>query len=179
MLEIIGQVDKVIGPVVHARGVEKAKMLDLVEVGEHHLVGEIVKLDGERAVIQVYEDTTGLAPGTNIYSAGVPLSVELGPGLIGTIYDGIQRPLEKIRDTSGQYIQKGIHLSALDKEKRWFYTPALAVGDEVTGGETVGTVQETELIEHRVLVPPLVNGEITWVAEEGEYTVSDVVARTE
>jgi len=179
VLEIIGQVDKVIGPVVHARGVEKAKMLDLVEVGEFHLVGEIVKLDGERAVIQVYEDTTGLAPGTNIYSAGVPLSVELGPGLIGTIYDGIQRPLEKIRDTSDQYIQKGIHVSALDREKRWSFTPALAVGDQVHGGETAGTVQETVLIEHRVLVPPMVNGEVTWVAEEGEYTVADVVARTE
>jgi len=154
-------------------------MLDLVEVGEYHLVGEIVKLDGDRAVIQVYEDTTGLAPGTNIYSAGVPLSVELGPGLIGTIYDGIQRPLEKIRDTSDQYIQKGIHVSALDREKRWFFTPVLTVGDEVNGGETAGTVQETELIEHRVLVPPTVNGKVTWVAEEGEYTIADVVARTE
>ncbi len=179
MLEIIGQVDKVVGPVVHARGVEKAKMLDLVEVGEYHLVGEIVKLDGDRAVIQVYEDTTGLAPGSNIYSAGVPLSVELGPGLIGTIYDGIQRPLEKIRDTSDQYIQKGIHIAALDREKRWLFTPSLAVGDVVTGGEVAGTVQETELIEHRVLVPPLVNGKVTWAAEEGKYTINDVVARTE
>ena len=179
MLEIIGQVDKVVGPVVHARGVEKAKMLDLVEVGEFHLVGEIVKLDGDRAVIQVYEDTTGLAPGTNIYSAGVPLSVELGPGLIGTIYDGVQRPLEKIRDTSDQYIQKGIHVSALDRERKWLFTPSLSVGDEVSGGETAGTVQETELIEHRILVPPSVDGKVTWVADEGEYTVSDVVARTE
>ena len=106
MLEIIGKVDKVIGPVVHAREIDKARMLDLVEVGDDHLVGEIVKLDRDRAVIQVYEDTTGLTPGTNIYSAGVPLSVDLGPGLIGTIYDGIQRPLEVIRDSSGQYIQK-------------------------------------------------------------------------
>ncbi|MDD3643668.1 MAG: V-type ATP synthase subunit A, partial [Candidatus Krumholzibacteria bacterium] len=138
MLEIIGQVDKVVGPVVHARGVEKARMLDLVEVGEHHLVGEIVKLDGERAVIQVYEDTTGLAPGTDIYSAGVPLSVELGPGLIGTIYDGIQRPLEKIRDSSDQYIQKGIHAAALDHDRRWEFAPAIAAGDAVSGGETVG-----------------------------------------
>ena len=179
MLEIIGQVAKVVGPVVHARGIEKARMLDLVEVGEHHLVGEIVKLDGDRAVIQVYEDTTGLVPGTDIYSAGVPLSVELGPGLIGTIYDGIQRPLEKIRDTSDHYIQKGIHLPALDRDRRWELAPALKVGEEVRGGETVGTVRETELIEHRVLVPPHAGGRVTWVAEAGEYRVTDVVARTE
>jgi V/A-type H+-transporting ATPase subunit A len=179
VLEIIGQVDKVVGPVVHARGVEKARMLDLVEVGEHHLVGEIVKLDGDRAVIQVYEDTTGLTPGTDIYSAGAPLSVELGPGLIGTIYDGIQRPLEKIRDSSDQYIQKGIHLAALDHDRRWEFAPSLAVGDAISGGETVGTVRETELIEHRVLIPPHVDGKITWIAEAGEYRVTDTVARTE
>jgi len=179
VLEIIGQVDKVVGPVVHARGVEKARMLDLVEVGEHHLVGEIVKLDGDRAVIQVYEDTAGLTPGTDIYSAGAPLSVELGPGLIGTIYDGIQRPLEKIRDSSDQYIQKGIHLAALDHDRRWEFAPSLAVGDAISGGETVGTVRETELIEHRVLIPPHVDGKITWIAEAGEYRVTDTVARTE
>jgi len=154
-------------------------MLDLVEVGEHHLVGEIVKLDGDRAVIQVYEDTTGLTPGTDIYSAGAPLSVELGPGLIGTIYDGIQRPLEKIRDSSDQYIQKGIHLAALDHDRRWEFAPSLAVGDAISGGETVGTVRETELIEHRVLIPPHVDGKITWIAEAGEYRVTDTVARTE
>ncbi|RKZ08242.1 V-type ATP synthase subunit A, partial [bacterium] len=114
---MIGTVAKVIGPVVHAKGVTKARMLDLVEVGEEHLVGEIVKLEGDRAAIQVYEDTTGLAPGANIYSAGVPLSVELGPGLLGTIYDGIQRPLEAIRSTSNsQYIRKGIHMPALDRQ---------------------------------------------------------------
>lgn len=179
MLEIIGKVHKVVGPVVHARGVEKAKMLDLVEVGEDHLVGEIVKLDGDRAVIQVYEETTGLAPGTNIYSAGVPLSVELGPGLIGTIYDGIQRPLERIRDTSDQYIQRGIHIAALDRERKWRYVPRLAEGDRAAGGQVVGTVQETELIEHRVLVPPHVEGKVTFAAPAGEYRVTDVVLRTE
>ena len=117
MLEIIGKVDKVIGPVVHARGITNAKMLDLVEVGESHLVGEIVKLNEDRAAIQVYEDTTGLRPGSDIYSSGLPLSVELGPGLLGTIYDGIQRPLEVIRDSADQYIQRGIHVSSLAREK--------------------------------------------------------------
>ncbi|MBN2184008.1 MAG: V-type ATP synthase subunit A [Candidatus Krumholzibacteriota bacterium] len=179
MLEIIGKVDKVIGPVVHAREIDKARMLDLVEVGDYHLVGEIVKLDRDRAVIQVYEDTTGLAPGTNIYSAGVPLSVDLGPGLIGTIYDGIQRPLEVIRDSSDQYIQKGIHVSPLDREKKWQYKPSLAPGIGVSGGEIVGTVQETVLIEHKVLIPPGVAGKVTWVIDEGEYNVDETVATVE
>ena len=179
MLEIIGKVDKIVGPVVHAREIDQAKMLDLVEVGDFHLVGEIVKLNGQRAVIQVYEDTTGLAPGANIYSAGVPLSVELGPGLIGTIYDGIQRPLEVIRDTSDQYIQKGIHVPSLDRTKKWHYRPVLKAGDKVAGGEIVGTVKETELIEHRVLVPPGTRGTVKWTAGEGDYTVEETVARVD
>ncbi len=179
MLEIIGKVDKVVGPVVHARGIEKAKMLDLVEVGDQHLVGEIVKLEGDRAVMQVYEDTTGLTPGTNIYSAGVPLSVDLGPGLLGTIYDGIQRPLEVIRDSSDQYIQRGIHVSALDKERKWKFTPALKKGDEVRGGETAGTIQETQLIEHRVMVPPVTVGKVVSIVPEGEYTVDETILTIE
>ena len=177
MLEIIGKVAKVIGPVVHAREIEKAKMLDLVEVGDDHLVGEIVKLKGSSAAIQVYEDTTGLTPGANIYSAGVPLSVELGPGLLGTIYDGIQRPLEVIRDQSDQYIQKGIHASPLDHQRKWEFSPVIATGAEVAGGEIVGIVQETGLIEHRVLVPPGVTGRVEWVTPQGSYTIDETVAK--
>jgi len=177
VLEIIGKVEKVIGPVVHAREIERAKMLDLVEVGDDHLVGEIVKLEGSQATIQVYEETTGLAPGANIYSAGVPLSVELGPGLLGTIYDGIQRPLEVIRDQSDQYIQKGIHVSPLDHQHKWEFSPVIVTGAEVAGGEMVGTVQETGLIEHRVLVPPGVKGRVEWVAQEGSYTIDETVAK--
>jgi V/A-type H+-transporting ATPase subunit A len=179
VLEIIGKVAKVIGPVVHAREIERAKMLNLVEVGDDHLVGEIVKLEGTRAAIQVYEDTTGLRPGSNIYSAGVPLSVELGPGLLGTIYDGIQRPLEVIRSQSDQYIQKGIHVSALDRQKKWDFTPIIGKGAAVTGGEIVGTVQETGLIEHRVLVPPDVSGTVGSVAGKGSYTIDEVIATVE
>ncbi|HUV36682.1 MAG TPA: V-type ATP synthase subunit A [Patescibacteria group bacterium] len=177
MLEIIGTVERVIGPVVHAKGIAKAKMLDLVEVGEHHLVGEIVKLEIDRATIQVYEDTTGLAPGSSIYSAGVPLSVELGPGLLGTIYDGIQRPLEVIRDATDQYIQKGIHVAALRRDLKWKFEPVLKAGAAVTGGEVIGTVRETELIEHRVLVPPGARGTVDWVAPAGAYTVDEVVLK--
>ncbi len=180
MLEIIGKVAKVIGPVVHARDITNAKMLDLVEVGEDHLVGEIVKLDRDRAAIQVYEDTTGLRPGSNIYSPGLPLSVELGPGLLGTIYDGIQRPLEIIRDTTNSvYIQKGIHATPLVREKRWKFTPAMTVGAAVEGGEIFGTVQETELIEHRLLVPPEKKGRVVWVAPAGEHTIDETALRLE
>ena len=180
MLEIIGKVAKVVGPVVHARDVANAKMLDLVEVGEDHLVGEIVKLDGDRAAIQVYEDTTGLAPGASVYSAGVPLSVELGPGLLGTIYDGVQRPLEIIRDTSGSpYIQKGLHITALGREKRWEFEPSVEKGAKVSGGEIFGAIRETALIEHRCLVPPLVAGTVTWVAPAGSYVLEDAALRVE
>jgi V/A-type H+-transporting ATPase subunit A len=178
MLEIIGTVTKVVGPVVIARDVHDAKMLDLVEVGEDHLVGEIVKLDGERAAIQVYEETTGLAPKANVYSSGLPLSAELGPGLLGTIYDGIQRPLDVIRLTSkSQYIQKGIHIASLDREKKWDFEPALKVGDTVQGGEIMGTIQETVLMVHRPLVPPDVKGKVTWAAPAGSYTIEQDVLR--
>jgi len=178
MLEIIGKVARVVGPVVHARDIANAKMLDLVEVGEDHLVGEIVKLDGARAAIQVYEDTTGLAPGSNVYSAGLPLSAELGPGLLGTIYDGVQRPLEVIRLTSdNQYIQKGIHITSLDREKKWDFTPTMKVGTKIEGGEIIGTLQETALFTHRVLVPPTVRGTVSWAAKAGSYTIEEEVLR--
>ena len=176
MLEIIGTVAKVVGPVVMARGVRNAKMLDLVEVGEDHLVGEIVKLEGDRAAIQVYEETTGLAPMSNVYSGGLPLSAELGPGLLGSIYDGVQRPLDVIRLTSkSQYIQKGIHITALNREKKWNFKPALKPGAKVEGGEIMGTLMETELMQHRALVPPGVKGTVTWVAKEGPYTIEEEV----
>ncbi len=179
VLEIIGKVDKVIGPVVRARGVKNARMLDLVEVGDNHLVGEIVKLVDEEASIQVYEDTTGLTPGTDIYSAGEPLSVELGPGLLGTIYDGIQRPLEEIRDRTNQYIQRGIHVASIDRQREWDFKPVIKVGDEVEGGEVVGTIQESGLIEHRVLISPETGGRVSWVAEAGSYNAEQTVARVE
>lgn len=180
MLEIIGKVIKVIGPVVQAKEITRAKMLDLVEVGEDHLVGEIVKLEGDRAAIQVYEDTTGLRPGSNVYSAGLSLSVELGPGLLGTIYDGIQRPLEVIRERSSSgYIQKGIHIPSLDRERTWDFTPSMAVGTIVEGGEIFGTIQETQLIEHRLLVPPGIAGRVVFVAPAGSYRVDEIALRIE
>jgi V/A-type H+-transporting ATPase subunit A len=174
---IIGQVWRVNGPVIEAAGITDAMMLELVRVGEVRLVGEIIKLAGDRAIIQVYEDTTGIAPGDNIYGSGSPLSVELGPGLIGTIYDGIQRPLEQILALSGNFIERGIQTPSLDREKKWRFRPAeIAPGTAVTGGSVIGTVQETERVEHKVLIPPDVSGTLKSLSPEGEYTVEEPIA---
>jgi V/A-type H+-transporting ATPase subunit A len=174
---IIGQVQRVNGPVIEAQGVTDAIMLELVRVGEIRLVGEIVKLSGESAIIQVYEDTTGIAPGDNIYGSGSPLSVELGPGLIGTIYDGIQRPLEAIGELSGSFIRRGIQVPSLDREKRWHFVPVrLEPGAPVGGGTVLGTVQETQRVQLRVLAPPDVEGTLKSLATEGEYTVEEPIA---
>ena len=176
METVIGRVKRVNGPVIEVKGVTDAMMLELVRIGEDRLVGELVKLEGDRAVIQVYEDTTGIAPEENVYGSGMPLSVELGPGLIGTIYDGIQRPLEEILESSGEFIEKGITKPGLNREKRWAFTPLLESEREVFGGEVIGTVQETERVEHRVLVPPHLSGRVKTVAPPGNYTVRDEVA---
>lgn len=171
---IIGQVRRVSGPVIEARGVTDAMMLELVRVGEARLVGEAVKLQGDTAIIQVYEDTTGIGPGENIYGSGMPMSVELGPGLIGTIYDGIQRPLEEIRRLTGAFIARGVVAPSLAREKKWRFVPAAILpGAAVLPGMVLGTVQETEVVEHRVLVPPAISGELVSLAAEGEYTVTD------
>ncbi|MBN2323131.1 MAG: V-type ATP synthase subunit A [Spirochaetes bacterium] len=173
---IVGEVSRINGPVVEAGGVKDGMMFELVKVGKERLVGEIVKLEGSGAVIQVYEDTTGIAPGDPVYGEGIQLSVELGPGLMGTIYDGIQRPLEKIRDMSGLYIKRGIQLPSLDRDKRWAFTPAVEKGAAVRGGEVLGTVQETPRIVHRILFPPNAEGTVESVAAGGEYTVDETVA---
>jgi V/A-type H+-transporting ATPase subunit A len=174
--QLIGQVKRVNGPVIEAMGISGAMMYELVMVGGQKLVGELIKLDGSTAIIQVYEDTTGIAPRQPIYGSGIPLSVELGPGLIGTIYDGIQRPLTEILKLSGMYIRRGIELSSLDRKKKWRFVPLLKAGDTVSGGMVLGSVQETERVEHRVLVPPGDSGVIASIVPEGEYTVEERVA---
>jgi V/A-type H+-transporting ATPase subunit A len=174
---IIGQVRRVNGPVIIAHGVTDALMLELVRVGEVRLVGEVIKLEGHNAVIQVYEDTTGIAPGENIYGSGMPLSVELGPGLIGTIYDGIQRPLEELKDISNQFIERGVSLPALNRDKKWHFVPRVFEPSSLlTGGEVLGSVQETEGITHKILVPPFVSGTLVSIVPEGDYTVADSIA---
>ena len=141
---IIGRVKRVNGPVIIAMGITDAMMLELVYVGEVRLVGEVIKLEGDNAVIQVYEDTTGIAPGDNIYGSAMSISVELGPGLIGTIYDGIQRPLEDIYSISDQFIERGIRLPPLNREKKWHFVPHnIKPNTYLTQGQPIGTVQET------------------------------------
>ncbi len=176
---VVGQVKRVNGPVITIKGVSDAMMMELVYIGEELLIGELVKLEGEEATVQVYEEATGISPGDSVYGTNLPLSVELGPGLIGTIYDGIQRPLERLQELSGDTIQRGVAADAISRDKEWEYTPTVKKGDEVQVGQILGTVQETERVEHRVLVPPTLEGSAPYkVAEtvkKGSYTVDKVV----
>jgi len=172
---ITGQVRRVNGPVIEVMGITDAQMFELVRVGEERLIGELIKLEADSAVVQVYEDTTGIAPGDPVYGSGMQLSVELGPGLIGTIYDGIQRPLEVIRSMSGLYIERGITAPSLDRRRRWHFVPSVAVGERIGTGEVLGTVQETETVVHRILVPPGHSGVLESIAAEGDYTVEEVI----
>jgi V/A-type H+-transporting ATPase subunit A len=152
-----------------------AKMYDLVRVSEENLLGEIIELRGDRASIQVYEDTQGLGPGEPVTTTGMPLSVELGPGLIESIYDGVQRPLDRIKEIAGNLITRGIYVPGLDREKKWGFTPSAKVGDRVSGGDIIGVVQETTLVEHKIMVPPRIEGEVVSI-ESGQFTVTEVVA---
>ena len=149
-------------------------MSDVVRVGPQRLIGEILTMKGDSASIQVYEETSGLGPGAAVETTGAPMSVELGPGLIGTIYDGIQRPLEAILARSGASITRGVEAPALDREKQWAFTPAVKAGDRVSGGDVLGTVRETASVLHRILVPPRLSGTIKAI-KEGSFTVTDTI----
>jgi len=173
---IIGQVKRVNGPVIEVMGITDAEMFELVRVGKENLIGELIKLQTDSAVVQVYEDTTGIAPYDPVYGAGMQLSVELGPGMVGTVYDGIQRPLESIREMSEIYIKRGITVPSLNRDKRWHFVPTVKEGDCVSGGAVIGAVQETENLLHKILVPPNDKGIIESVVPEGDYTVEDVIA---
>lgn len=177
---LVGKVYRVNGPVIEAEGITDAKMMELVRVSEYRLIGEIIKITEGHAVIQVYEDTTGVAPGDAVYGSAMPLSVELGPGLIGTIYDGIQRPLEEIAALSGSRIKRGIQAPALNREKRWHFIPSRKKGEKIQAGEIIGTVQETERVEHRILIPTNLGFSvcsIESIADEGDYTVDTQIAQ--
>jgi V/A-type H+-transporting ATPase subunit A len=177
MSEQIGVVTWINGPVVRARGSREVNMLELVEVGDDRLVGEVIGLQGNIITLQVYEETSGMEPGAPIYGTGLPLSVELGPGLLRSIFDGVQRPLPVMETHQGSFIERGVRLTPLYRGDRWHFTPRLEAGKEVSGGEVLGVVPETEAIEHRVMVPPDVEGTLTWVAPEGEYTIVEPIAR--
>ena len=171
-----GKILKVSGPLVVAEGMRQANMFDVVRVGESRLIGEIIEMHGDRASIQVYEETAGIGRGDKVVSTGAPLSVELGPGLLSNIYDGIQRPLEAIRERHGANIAKGIDEPALDRSKYWHFTPAHVFGDKVGPGDVYGYVQETEVIMHKIMVPPNVSGTIVDLVE-GDYRVTDRVGK--
>ncbi|WP_456367176.1 ATP synthase subunit A [Thermococcus sp.] len=173
----MGRIIRVTGPLVVADGMEGSKMYEVVRVGEMGLIGEIIRLEGDKAVIQVYEETAGIKPGEPVEGTGSSLSVELGPGLLTSMYDGIQRPLEKLRELSGDFIARGLTAPALPRDKKWHFTPKVKVGDRVVGGDILGVVPETSIIEHKILVPPWVEGEIVEIAEEGDYTVEEVIAK--
>jgi len=175
----IGSVTWISGPVIRARGSKQVSMLELVEVGEDHLIGEVIGLQGETITIQVYEETTGLHPGAPVYGTGLPLSVELGPGLLRSIFDGIQRPLPVIEMRTGSFIHKGVQLTPLYHKDRWDFTPVANVGDQVSVGAILGTVPETPALEHRVMVPPGVKGTLSWVAPAGKCTVLEVIAKVQ
>lgn len=173
----MGKIIKVSGPLVVADGMADASMADVVRVGPQHLIGEILNMTGDRASIQVYEETSGLGPGAEVETTGAPLSVELGPGLIENIYDGIQRPLEEIVRRVGANITRGIQVPALDRERLWDFTPTAAVGAAVTGGDVLGTVPETPSVLHRIMVPVGVTGTVEWLAEAGPYNITQPIAR--
>ena len=173
----MGKVIKVSGPLVVADGMADANMADVVRVGPKQLIGEILNMTGDRASIQVYEETSGLGPGAEVVTTGAPLSVELGPGLIESIYDGIQRPLEEIRSMAGAHIPRGIQAPPLPEAKKWDFTPVAKPGDAVVAGDVLGTVPETASVLHKIMVPHRMDGTVEWVAEAGAYTIRDVIAK--
>jgi V/A-type H+-transporting ATPase subunit A len=177
-MAIEGKIQRISGPAVIAENMMGARMYDIVRVGRENLVGEIIRLDGDTAFVQVYEDTGGLTVGEPVVSTGMPLAVELGPGMLNGIFDGIQRPLDKIQEASGTYIERGIVVNSLSRDAKWQFTPSVSVGDTVSAGQVVGTVPEFSFV-HKILVPPGKGGVIKSIAAEGEYTVDQVVATFE
>lgn len=175
-MEIRGRITKISGPVIEAKNMLGAKIHDVVRVGEEKLIGEVIRLEKDQATIQVYEETSGLMPGEPVFGTGKPLSLELGPGLLGSIYDGIQRPLEIIRKKTGDFIARGIEAPALDRKKKWYFEPTVKNNERVQAGQIIGTVQETETINHRILVPPWINGKISGL-KKGNFTIDETIAK--
>jgi len=172
----VGKIVRIAGPVVVADGMTGAQMYELARVGEEKLVGEIIRIEGDKATVQVYEETSGLRPGDPVERTGKPLSVELGPGIIGQIYDGIQRPLTSAAELVGAFFTRGIAIPPLDRNKKWSFKPKVKAGDKVVEGDVLGEVPETPLLIHKILVPPGVNGKVKHVAKEGDYKVADEIA---
>ncbi len=171
-----GRIVKVLGPLIVAENMADVKMYDVVKVGEKELIGEVIELRGDKASVQVYEETSGLGVGDKVVSTGMPLSVELAPGLIEGIFDGIQRPLEKIVENYGDRITRGLKVNNLDREKKWRFVPEKKIGDEVIPGDVLGSVQETAIVSHKILVPFGVSGKVTDI-REGDFTITETIAK--
>ncbi len=176
-MERVGEIISIAGPLITAKGIPGVKMYEVCKVGEKELIGEVNRVEGDVCYIQVYEETAGIKPGEKVIGTGEALSVELGPGLIGQIFDGIQRPLPLIKTIAGDFITRGITVPALDRNKKWRFTPSVKKGEKVTGGDQLGTVPETTLVKHIIMVPPNIEGEIVEVAPEGEYKIEDTIAK--
>ena len=171
-----GTIRKVAGPLIVADGMRDVQMHDVVRVSEKKLIGEVIELREDKASIQVYEDTAGIGPGEPVYVTGEPLSVELAPGLIESIYDGIQRPLTEIAKAEGDRISRGVEVPKLDREKKWTFVPVAAVGDSVSAGDVLGTVEETAAVTQKIMVPYGVSGTVEWIFD-GEATILEPIAR--
>ena len=176
MTEIKGKIVRISGPVIEANEMRGSKMYDVVRVGEENLIGEIIRLNEDIATVQVYEDTNGLKPGEKVVSTQEPLSVELGPGLISNIYDGIQRPLPAINKETGDFIARGVEAHALDRKKKWHFKPTAKPGERVKGCDVLGEVQESSIILHKVMIPPNIHGTLLSIVKEGDYVVEDDIA---
>lgn len=170
-----GNILKVSGPLVIAEGMKDANMFDVVRVGEEHLIGEIIEMHGDKASVQVYEETSGIGTGEKVVSTGEPMSVELGPGLIGSIYDGIQRPLDDIMKLAGNNLKRGVEVPSLKRERKWMFEPCVKAGDRVFAGDVIGTVRETDIVVHKIMVPNGIDGTVKNI-KSGEYSVTDKVA---
>ena len=174
----VGKIIKVSGPLVVAEGMDEANVYDVVQVSDNKLIGEIIEMRGDRASIQVYEETVGIGPGEPVYSTGEPLSVELGPGLLEAMFDGIQRPLKEFQEVAGDYLNKGVAVPSLNREKKWDFEPVVSAGEKVEAGDIIGTVEETSVISHKIMIPLGVEGTLKSI-EKGSFTVTDTVAVVE
>ena len=174
----MGKIWRVSGPLVVAEGMKGSKVYEVVEVGEEGLIGEVIGLEGDQAVVQTHEETQGLKIGENVNPTGRILTVDLGPGLIGSIYDGLQKSLLTLIEKSGHFIKRGAKSEALSPSKKWDFEPVVKVGDTVTGGDVIGVVPETQLVEHKIMVPPDMGGVIKEI-KKGAYTIEDMICRLE
>ncbi len=177
MTEHVGRIERIAGPVVQCSGIPGVRMHEVVRVGDEKLIGEVIEVGETEFTVQVYEETSGVAPGEPVIATGSPLSVELGPGLLGSIYDGIQRPLPELKEISGDFITRGLTVAGLDKERKWHFKPLVKVGDKVVAGDIIGEVPETGIITSKILIPLGVEGEIVELVPEGEYTIVETICK--